>query len=76
MIELMTTTCTSCGADFTPAPDAYRGGTWRTSPRCRGDPGDEVSGVTEADSTPAQARTALHFCQAERTPHHDHCFSK
>ncbi len=51
----MTTTCTRCGADFTPAPDAYRRGTWRTSTRCRGDPGDEASGVVEANSRAADA---------------------
>jgi hypothetical protein len=38
----MTTTCTSCGDAFTPAPDAYRRGTWRACARCRGDPGDEA----------------------------------
>jgi len=59
MIEIEAT-CTTCGAEFTPAPDAFRRGTWRAFTRCRGDPGDEVSGVTEADSTPAQARTGPH----------------
>jgi len=61
----MTTTCTSCGADFTLAPDAYRGGTWRTCTRCRGDPGDEVPAVILDDSRPAQGRTGPPHCQAE-----------
>ena len=50
MIEL-TVTCTSCGADFTPAPDAFRRGTWRTCSRCRDGPDDQVPGVIEADSS-------------------------
>ena len=42
MIELETR-CTTCGHAFTPAPDAFRRGSWRACPRCRGDPGDEDS---------------------------------
>jgi len=44
MIEL-TVTCTTCGADFTPAPDAFRRGTWRACTRCRDGPDATVSGV-------------------------------
>ena len=46
MIEIEAT-CTRCGADFTPAPDAYRRGDWRTCTRCRDGPGEEVSGAIE-----------------------------
>ena len=47
MIE---THCTSCGADFTPAPDALRRGPGCAFTRCRGDPGDEVPAVVLDDS--------------------------
>ncbi len=67
----MTTTCTSCGADFTPAPDAYRGGTWRTCTRCRDGPTGEVSGVTEADANRSQVQITRPKCQVERNEHHD-----
>ncbi len=61
-------TCTVCGADFTPAPDAFRRGDWRTCTRCRGDPDDQVPGVTLDDSTPAQGQITSRNCQAERKP--------
>jgi len=65
MIEL-TVTCTSCGADFTPAPDAFRRGTWRTCSRCRDGPDDQVPGVIEADSGAGDAILAPPSCQPER----------
>lgn len=64
MIEIEAT-CITCGADFTPAPDAFRRGTWRTCTRCRGDPGEEVSGVIEGDSKRAQGSTPLRYGQVE-----------
>ncbi len=65
MIEIETR-CTSCSHAFTPDRTAFRRGTWRACPRCRGDPGDEVSGVSEPGTKRSQARTALHFCQDRR----------
>lgn len=55
--------CTTCGHDFTPAPDAFRRGTWRTCTRCRDGPGGEVSGVIEADSRCSQAQINGPTCQ-------------
>jgi len=43
MIELETR-CTTCGHVFTPSHAAYVRGDWRTCTRCRGDPGEQVSG--------------------------------
>ncbi len=71
MIE-MTTICTVCGADFTPTHDAYVRGDWRTCTRCRDGPGDDVSGVIEDDSRPAQGQITPPYCQPERTERHDH----
>lgn len=62
----LTVTCTVCGVDFTPAPDAFRRGTWRTCQRCRDGPGDEVPGVIEADSTPCAGQITRPKCHAER----------
>ncbi len=53
-----------------PDADAFRRGTWRACTRCRGDPGDEVSGVIPDDSRPAQGQIMSPYCQArkETTP--------
>ncbi len=42
--------------------DAFRRGTWRACTRCRGDPGDEASGVIEADSSALDAILELPYC--------------
>ena len=70
MIE---TRCIACGHAFTPAPDAFRRGTWRTCSRCRGDPGEQVSGAIKADSSAVEATLGPPYCQTEpeRTPRHD-----
>ena len=44
MIQIETR-CTTCGHAFTPAPDAFRRGTWRACTRCRDGPDATVSGV-------------------------------
>ena len=49
MIQIETR-CTTCGAEFTPAPDAFRRGSWRTCTRCRDGPGEQAPGVTLDDS--------------------------
>jgi len=71
MIEIEAT-CTTCGHAFTPAPGAFRRGTWRTCLRCRGDPDEQAPGAIEADSKRSQVQITRPKCQAERTEHHDH----
>ncbi len=50
MIEIEAT-CISCGHDFTPAPDAFRRGTWRTGSRCRDGPGEQAPGMSPSCHT-------------------------
>jgi hypothetical protein len=42
MIAVTETRCTTCGHAFTPAPDAFQRGTWRTGSRCRDGPGEQA----------------------------------
>ena len=64
MIEIETL-CAIWRRAFTPAPDAFRRGTWRTCTRCRGDPTEEASGAILDDSRTAQGNTAPRYGQVE-----------
>ncbi len=55
MIQIETR-CTTCGHAFTPAPDAFRRGTWRTCTRCRDGPSEQDSRYLCLHSRSAQGK--------------------
>lgn len=59
----MQTTCRTSGESWTPDHADYVTCRWRTCTRCRGDPGEQVSGVALDDSRALEAILEPPYCQ-------------